>query len=411
LHRKIFLWFGAAILLMGTATASVAHLIVRSEMGWNRDHVSEFVSERFGRVWGDSAQRDELLESISRTFHARLQLVGSEGQELSAVGGKCLRAQHRVPVKQHGTLLGYVAYCGPTAPHSLAFRVVMFALFGCVFWLASGFVAQRIARPLQELTRVARRIGDGKLDTRVEFRRPQRDEVGELGAAINDMAARIEKQVKDQRELLAAVSHEIRTPLAHLRVLLDLLERDGISKERHAQLACEVEAIDGLVAELLANSRVEFQALDLRLLRAADFALSVLERTRISPELLSDETENIQFSGDPTLLSRALCNLFDNARKHGGGMVAFRLRRLHDSSEVVFEVEDNGAGFVDNLATQAFEPFVRGETANATDGSLGLGLALVKRIAEAHGGRAWASNLASGARVSIALPLPSQTTR
>jgi signal transduction histidine kinase len=120
----------------------------------------------------------------------------------------------------------------------------------------------------------------------------------------------------------------------------------------------------------------------------------------------------VPFSGDPTLLARALANLIDNARKHGRG-----LRRLEVTAPagwVSFAVEDGGPGISPDIAARIFEPFVRGESnepaagaaSPLADTSLGLGLALVARIARAHGGRAFATSLpAGGTRFLLELPV------
>lgn len=407
LHRKIFLGFGAAIALMGLISFALG-VVLRHHGGWKRDQLTGFVSERFERVWDDETERSELLDSVARTFQARLVLSDVGGQTLRAAGGHCDSVRHQVPIVRNSQTLGHLAYCGIRPPHPPAFGLLYLGIAGGVLWFASGFIARRISRPLRELTSVARRIGAGQLEARVRQPRRQADEVGELSLAVNEMAERIQKQMSDQRELLAAVSHEIRTPLGHLRVLLELLERDGIAVARREQLERELSAIDQLIGELLANSRLEFGALDAQPLRAADFAQSVLERAGASFELVVDATSNAQFVGDPTLLTRALANLIDNARKHGDRVKQVELSMLTQEARalVCFRVVDDGPGFTPEEATAAFRPFFRGSSGSSEQSSLGLGLALVQRIAQAHGGDAWVENVAGegGAAVSFSVP-------
>jgi signal transduction histidine kinase len=105
------------------------------------------------------------------------------------------------------------------------------------------------------------------------------------------------------------------------------------------------------------------------------------------------------FDGDPTLIGRALANLIDNAVRHAGGLE--RLVVESSGERVVFAAEDRGKGFLPGEADKAFEPFHR----NGDTGNLGLGLALVRRVAEAHGGGVFAENKsAGGARVGIWVP-------
>ena len=128
--------------------------------------------------------------------------------------------------------------------------------------------------------------------------------------------------------------------------------------------------------------------------------LRALERAALPSTLLDVERAPVSLEGDPTLLQRALSNLLENARVHGGGVT--RLRVDAPDGVVRFAVEDAGPGLSDG-GDRAFHAFHRGET---SDG-LGLGLALVRRIAEAHGGSAFAENRPQGgARVGFTVRAP-----
>jgi two-component system, OmpR family, sensor kinase len=276
---------------------------------------------------------------------------------------------------------------------------------GGSLWAASGAIARRVMRPLVELERVAREIGQGKLSSRAAIDRGRDDELGVVAEAVNDMAARIEKQLAAQRELLATVSHEMRTPLAHLRVLVELareeLEDPHVADEMEREL---VEA-DALIGQLLASSQLDVAALRLTPLEANEVARRAAERAGLPVDALAPAPEgDLRFDGDPTLLARALANLLDNARKHGGGATALRVRR--GARTVTFEVEDRGPGFRGVDPARAFESYSRGDGGDSGGGGgLGLGLALVRRIAAAHHGAAGAENLpAGGTRVWIELP-------
>jgi signal transduction histidine kinase len=216
-------------------------------------------------------------------------------------------------------------------------------------------------------------------------------EVAVLAEAVNTMAARIEQQIADQRELLAGVSHELRTPLGHLRVLIDTAREqpDGPAQPMLDELEREVVELDALVDQLLVHSRLEFDRIERRELDPVALAVRALERLGEDASKLEIESEVETVVGDPTLLGRALANLLSNARTHGRGLDRLR---VHDGDDgaLCFSVEDRGPGFAEGEPERVFASFVQGRA--RAGGSLGLGLSLVERIAKAHGGQVWARN-------------------
>jgi two-component system OmpR family sensor kinase len=277
--------------------------------------------------------------------------------------------------------------------------LVTVMVVGVVLWSMSGRIARHIAQPLYELVRVAQEIGAGRLQARARLPAWRIGEISVLAGAINDMAERIERQIADQRELLAGVSHEIRTPLARIRVLLELARTNATDARTLDELEREVMEIDALVGELLASARLDFAALAVRPLDGADVARRALERAGIASDALSIESSGVvdlAFSGDPTLMARALANLLDNARKHGRGLARLRVRA--EPGRVLFDVEDRGPGFPGGAAPAS-------PTASERPvGSLGLGLVLVRRIVDAHKGTLLVANRTEGgARVTLAV--------
>ncbi|HZL21092.1 MAG TPA: HAMP domain-containing sensor histidine kinase [Polyangia bacterium] len=285
----------------------------------------------------------------------------------------------------------------------------MFGAPAALLWIGAGRVARRIARPLYHLTRAAQDLGAGNLKVRVSAENLGFDELAVLAYAFNEMAARLERQLADERELLASVSHELRTPLSRIRLLVEIARQAQASAGPDPHTLDEIEReaieIDTLVGELLASARIEFQAVSCRPLEAGEIARRALERGGEDPGKLSVTPATIGFAADPTLVARALANLLDNARKHGGGLDRMEVRAGAEGRSVIFEISDRGRGFVPGEEARVFDRFFRG-TGTGPQGSLGLGLALVKRIAEAHGGRAQAENRpGGGARITLELPL------
>jgi signal transduction histidine kinase len=270
-----------------------------------------------------------------------------------------------------------------------------------VLWLVSAIVARKTARPIRHLVDVAKRIGDGDLRARPQVGRRAVLEVRALADALGEMADRIETQLKDQRALLAGASHEMRTPLGHLRILVELL-RQQPSDKVISDVEREVVEMDALIEKLLASSRLDFSLADKRDVDCADLARRALERSGepVAKLNIVDDT-NTHVHGDPTLLLGAVTNLVENAKSHGIELVALTVEQRGD--ELAFIVDDKGPGIAAEDADKVFEPFFHRARGDGAQGSLGLGLSLVKRIAEAHGGRAFAASHddAPGARVGF----------
>jgi len=396
LRRRMFSLFGGAILLTFFTFLGVARLM--DVMGtqaspWRREmeRIQAFASQRFERVWDDPVAREELATSFAETMDLDVIVRDGTGQEL-ATHGSCDHARWNVPVVRGTQTLGSVTVCFERHHTGFPWRFALPFLLAClVLWGLSGKVARRLAQPLQDVARVAQEIGAGNLGSRALLHPGQPGEVGALAVVINDMAAKIEKQMADQRELLAAVSHELRTPLARIRILTELARDKTQEPKNLDEIDREVEEIDGLVGDLLASSRLEFTALTIRPHQAQVLAARSLERAGLDAALLQAPGEALTLEGDLTLLSRALQNLVDNAKGHGGGLTAMRV--VEREGRVAFEVEDRGPGFVDGTQ-RIFEAFFHGKQDG--HGTLGLGLALVQRIAHAHGGTAYASNREGG---------------
>ncbi len=403
LRRRIFAWFLGGVVTTALVVSAVMIFVARiQEPEWNKtwDRGRGWFGAQFSERWSDPVARERYARETAAQLEANVDLHDASGALLLSTGERCVRGAIEAPVRRGHELLGRVTVCLPHR-HGAGWRWLLMLAVGLgAVWKFSGMVARRLAQPLDELALVVQRIGEGDLSARTKLGCGQPDEIGVVAGAVNDMAGRIEKQLADQRELLATVSHELRTPLARLRIISEIARDTGATPKTFDELDREVTEMDALVGELLASSRLEFGQLTRRALSVRDVAARAVERAGLPATALAVSGDDDTLTADPTLLQRALANLFDNAAKHGAGADALEV--TVSAAEVRFEVLDRGPGITGDGAA-LFEKFNRGQHGDGAHG-LGLGLALVKRIAVAHGGQAWAHTRdGGGARVGFSL--------
>jgi signal transduction histidine kinase len=307
----------------------------------------------------------------------------------------------------------YLVLSGGWRPFSLARAASFGGAVLLALALASIPLARAIAAPLERLTEAARRLGRGDLTARAGFR--GRGEVGDLARAFDEMAERLERLIRAERELLANVSHELRTPLSRIRVALELAGEGDPERARQqlAGIGADLAELDRLIEDVLTAARLEQGgALPLRAepVEPGDLVRRAAEHFRqaASDRALALEVDAAlpQVDGDPALLRRALDNLLDNARKYADGDAPVALSARAVPGGVVLEVADRGIGIDPADLPRLFTPFFRTDRSRARGtGGVGLGLALARRIAEAHGGTLEVESApGQGTRVRLRLP-------
>jgi signal transduction histidine kinase len=277
--------------------------------------------------------------------------------------------------------------------------------------IAGYLLAATGLRPVEAMRRRAREVSLTRPGERLPLP-AARDEIRRLGETLNEMLDRLQRSFERERRFVADAGHELRTPVAIVKTELEGAMRTGdYGPDVREALAAAIEECDRL-AQLAEDLMVVARSAEGELpVRAEELpARTLLEDVR---ERFADraaqrnrsigvEAENgVVLSGDPLRVRQALGNLVDNALRHGDGDIVLRSRRAGTGVEI--EVSDRGPGFEPGIADRAFERFARGDRAR-TRGGTGLGMAIVRAVAEAHGGRAEIVPGGEGATVRIWLP-------
>jgi signal transduction histidine kinase len=310
---------------------------------------------------------------------------------------------------------GHVVVTG--APREgLVLRAALFiALVLVVLALGSIPLARSISSPVERLTGAARALGAGDLTVRSGVTAP--GEVGELAAAFDEMAGRLEGLVRGEKELLANVSHELRTPMARIRVALALAEEGDVARARKAlgEIGEDLGELERLVDEILAAARLDLAGagglplhrapLEVRALLDDAAARFRAHHEGRALEVLVEEPLPAA-EGDAALLRRLLGNLLDNAAKYSEPEAPVTLVARAGPAGLVLEVRDRGIGVDAADLPRLFTPFFRTDRSRARGtGGVGLGLALARRIAEGHGGTIAAESVPGvGSAFRVTLP-------
>lgn len=279
----------------------------------------------------------------------------------------------------------------------------------------SLFMSRRITAPLTRLVGASRHLAHGEYSARVPIE--GEDELTELAAGFNEMAAALEDTERRRVHLIGDVAHELRTPLATLSGYLEGL-RDGVIEPEPAlweQLYGESARLRRLVDDLRELSRVEVGRVALhqqpvtpsRLVDAAlarlgpGFAAKGVAFGRVVPnevvDVLADEDRTVQ------ILTNVIANALRYTPPGGGVTVAVRT----DPTAVRFEVRDTGVGIAAEHLPHVFDRFFRVDPSRSrSGGGSGIGLTIAKALVEAQGGRIWAESLGAGRGTTFTFTLP-----
>ena len=292
--------------------------------------------------------------------------------------------------------------------------VWMLGLVGLAVAVGVFPIIRRLLSRLEALQRSVQRFGEGDLAARVPVQ--GHDEVADLSRQFNAAAARIEALVQSHKSLLANASHELRSPLTRIRMGLELMGGEQPSANFRAEILRNIAELDQLVDEILLASRLDAREADVGTIELVDLVgLAAEECARVDADL-DASADALEVAGVAKLLRRALRNLLENARRYSQGDITVALRRSAALAEV--RVYDHGPGVPEALRERIFEPFYRLPGASELAGGVGLGLALVRSIAQRHGGSVHCEDREGGGACFVlrlplqagAAPLPPAST-
>lgn len=308
---------------------------------------------------------------------------------------------------KHPPLMSYLL-----APQRVAFGVIV-----------SGLICLLLARyftlPLTKLRRSTQMLTNGEFNTSsIQNLRKRNDEFGALAIDFETMSRRLSELLSAKRQLLRDISHELRSPLARIRVALGLARKQDQFRESKEfdRIELEVERLESLISELLmfvkirsTDGETNLAPIDLR-----ELLENIIEDAQYEQQQ-SDSVASIQLQcpgelqimADAHLLYRAIDNVLRNALRYSPAGSFVRVVCEREGASARIKIEDSGPGVPETMLEAIFQPFVRVSSARESEtGGSGIGLAIVKRVVEMHGGAVEAcNNPAGGLIISIELPL------
>ena len=324
------------------------------------------------------------------------------------------------PLEFNGSVVGVMRYVTATRQLDQHLMVTALIIFGAVaviialIFASSLIFINNVVAPVAEVTEAAKRISGGSYG--IQIPNHYSDEMGELVGNVNDMSLKLSQSEKMQTEFISSVSHELRTPLTAINGWGETLEEEDDPAELRRGIGIitkEARRLTNMVEELLEFSKMQdgrfnlqVESMDLQAeLEDAVFTYRQLFRQEGIALEYDDggEVYTAPFTGDPERVKQVLCNLLDNAAKHGGSGKRIQVALRQSADDYIITIRDFGPGIPEAELPFIKQKFYKGSS--KTRGS-GIGLAVCDEIVGRHGGSLAIGNAEGGGTiVTIALPL------
>jgi len=441
IRTRLTLWYLTVMVILLLMFSSVAYIMLDHNLYQNLDNALRAKSTQLNAPSVIIPQSDEILLSFNYngTLNQEIGTITVDTSKLSGLVKQALSGQNSylttVTTANQGIRLYATSFLNlfndqtvvvvvgrltteiTDVLHTFMY-IIIFAMIGVIVLAGLGglFLADRVLRPVERITKTAQKIEGSDLSQRIDVKTD--DELGRLAVTLNEMIGRLEESFSRQRQFTADASHELRTPLAVMQAEATL----ALSKERAPDdyrkaletISQESDYMSSVIGKLLFLARsdagkeqLNFEDVDLKELiigLAANIEAFAQDK---GIKFTVDTKDDVNVSGDKVKLRQLFTNILENAVRYTPADGKISISLLEKESNAVVSISDTGIGIPPEHLPHIFERFYRVDKARArADGGVGLGLAIAKIIAESHKGKIQVeSEVGKGTTFIVSIPV------
>jgi len=441
IRTRLTIWYLAVMVILLLMFSSVAYLMLDHNLYQNLDNALRVKSTQLNAPSVIIPQSDEILLSFNYNgmLNQEIGTITVDTSKLSGLVKQALSGQNSylttVTTANQGIRLYATSFLNlfndqpvvvvvgqltteiTDVLHTFMY-IIIFAMIGVLVLAGLGglFLADRVLRPVERITKTAQKIEGSDLSQRIDVKTD--DELGRLAVTLNEMIGRLEEAFSRQRQFTADASHELRTPLAIMQAEATL----ALSKERTSDdyrksletISQESDYMSAVIGKLLFLARsdagkeqLNFEDVDLKeLIIGLAANIEALAQDK-GIKFTVDTKDDVNVSGDKVKLRQLFTNILENAVRYTPADGKISVSLLEKESNAVVSISDTGIGIPPEHLPHIFERFYRVDKARArADGGIGLGLAIAKIIAESHKGKIDVeSEVGKGTTFIISIPV------